>query len=238
MPAPRKPDQNAPRPASPTGVTNGQRPDPDPSSRRSAKASVDDHCGTQPSSRLAREQSSRGTMNAMSSQPRSICCSHAPPAEIHECSEHTGRDVNGPRAERGCYVVSSDWRFGSNVERPRGASIDHLRDRLGDVIGVNKRNAQAPIKRQKRQPRNQLHRYVFGQSVPHQPAGRRPLQDETGQHPGDRNRRASEPLFVFVEKRFRCGLVAAVRRRCDSCRRPRFIHALGAERFLRCHSLR
>jgi catalase len=30
MPAPRKPDQTAPRPASPTGVTNGQRPDPDP----------------------------------------------------------------------------------------------------------------------------------------------------------------------------------------------------------------
>jgi catalase len=30
VPAPRKPDQNAPRPASPTGVTNGQRPDPDP----------------------------------------------------------------------------------------------------------------------------------------------------------------------------------------------------------------
>src|SRR5258707_137713 len=57
--------------------------------------------------------------------------------------------------------------------------------------------------------------------------GRRPLQDETGPHPGDRNRRASEPLFVFVEKRFRCGLVAAVRRRCDSCRRPRFIHALA-----------
>src|SRR3984885_9668219 len=30
MPAPRKPDQNAPRPASPTGVTNGQRSEPDP----------------------------------------------------------------------------------------------------------------------------------------------------------------------------------------------------------------
>ena len=30
MPAPRKPDQSAPRPASPTGVTNGQSPDPDP----------------------------------------------------------------------------------------------------------------------------------------------------------------------------------------------------------------
>ena len=30
MPAPRKPDQSAPRPASATGVTNGQRPDPDP----------------------------------------------------------------------------------------------------------------------------------------------------------------------------------------------------------------
>jgi catalase len=30
VPAPPKPDQNAPRPASPTGVTNGQRPDPDP----------------------------------------------------------------------------------------------------------------------------------------------------------------------------------------------------------------
>jgi hypothetical protein len=41
-------------------------------------------------------------------------------------------------------------RFGSNVERSRGASIDHPHDRLGDVIGVNKRNAQAPIKRQKR----------------------------------------------------------------------------------------
>jgi hypothetical protein len=67
-----------------------------------------------------------------------------PPAEILQCSEHTGRDVNGPRAERGCYVVSSDRRFGSNVERSRGASIDHPRDRLGDVIGVNKRNAQAP----------------------------------------------------------------------------------------------
>ena len=30
MPAPRKPDQSAPRPASPTGVTNGQARDPDP----------------------------------------------------------------------------------------------------------------------------------------------------------------------------------------------------------------
>ena len=30
MPAPRKPDQSAPRSASPTGVTNGQNPDPDP----------------------------------------------------------------------------------------------------------------------------------------------------------------------------------------------------------------
>src|SRR6476659_5908050 len=32
MPAPRKPDQRAPQPASPspTGVTNGQSPDPDP----------------------------------------------------------------------------------------------------------------------------------------------------------------------------------------------------------------
>ena len=30
MPAPRKPDQSAPRPASPTGVTNGQSPEPDP----------------------------------------------------------------------------------------------------------------------------------------------------------------------------------------------------------------
>ena len=30
MPAPRKPDQAAPRAASPTGVTNGQTPDPDP----------------------------------------------------------------------------------------------------------------------------------------------------------------------------------------------------------------
>ncbi|MET0996322.1 MAG: catalase, partial [Mycobacterium sp.] len=30
MPAPRKPDLSAPRPASPTGVTNGQSPDPDP----------------------------------------------------------------------------------------------------------------------------------------------------------------------------------------------------------------
>jgi catalase len=30
MPSSRKPDQSAPRPASPTGVTNGQSPDPDP----------------------------------------------------------------------------------------------------------------------------------------------------------------------------------------------------------------
>ena len=30
MPSSRKPDQSAPKPASPTGVTNGQRPDPDP----------------------------------------------------------------------------------------------------------------------------------------------------------------------------------------------------------------
>src|SRR5258705_13442691 len=30
MPAPRKPDQSAPRPASPTGVTTGQGPDPNP----------------------------------------------------------------------------------------------------------------------------------------------------------------------------------------------------------------
>src|SRR5271155_5683025 len=30
MPAPRKPDKNAPSPASPTGVTNGQRSEPDP----------------------------------------------------------------------------------------------------------------------------------------------------------------------------------------------------------------
>src|SRR5271155_5952225 len=30
MPAPRKPDKNAPSPASPTGVTNGEKPDHDP----------------------------------------------------------------------------------------------------------------------------------------------------------------------------------------------------------------
>ena len=30
MPAPRKPDQTAPRPTSPTGATNGESPDPDP----------------------------------------------------------------------------------------------------------------------------------------------------------------------------------------------------------------
>ena len=28
MPSSRKPDQSAPKPASPTGVTNGQSPDP------------------------------------------------------------------------------------------------------------------------------------------------------------------------------------------------------------------
>ena len=64
-----------------------------------------------------------------------------PPAQIHERSEHTGRDVEGPCAQRRCYVVSSDWRVGGEVKRARSAFIDHPRDRVGDVIGMNERNA-------------------------------------------------------------------------------------------------
>jgi len=75
-----------------------------------------------------------------------------PPAQVDESSKHTGGDVNRSRAERGRYIVSSDWRFGSKVERARSASVDDPRYRLGNVIGVDQRNTQAPIKRQKRQP--------------------------------------------------------------------------------------
>ena len=134
------------------------------------------------SSPCAREQSSRGTVNARSSQSQAAVdmlqpCSQA---QVSKSCEHTGRDVHRPRAERLRYIVSSDWRFGSKVERARSAFVDNPRYRLGTVIGVDQRNAQAPITRQKRPPRNRLHWHVVRQSVTQQPAGGPTLQDETG----------------------------------------------------------
>ena len=81
------------------------------------------------SSPWAREQSSRGTVNARSSQPQAAVdmlqpCSQA---QVSQSCEHTGRDVHRPRAERLRYIVSSDWRFGSKVERARSAFVDNPR---------------------------------------------------------------------------------------------------------------
>ena len=63
-----------------------------------------------------------------------------PPTQIYERSKQTGRDVDGPRVERVCYIVSSDRRLGGEVERARGAPINHARNRVGDIISMNERN--------------------------------------------------------------------------------------------------
>jgi len=158
-----------------------------------------------------------------SRKPRSTCCSRArklrsPRAASTLDGMCTGR---APSAD-----ATSSRLIGGSAARLNGpaARLSITRDyRLGTVSGVDQRNAQAPITRQKRPPRNQLHSHVVRQSVTQQPAGRT-LQNETGAHPGNRDRRGAESLFVFVENRFRCGLVAAVGRGFDSCRRPRVIH--------------
>ena len=150
----------------------------------------------------------------VSRKPRSTCCSRArklrsPRAASTLDGMCTGR---APSAD-----ATSSRLIGGSAARLNGPAAR---------LSITRDIASAPSSAwtsgmHKRRSRGRSGRP--GTSVTQQPAGRT-LQNETGAHPGNRDRRGAESLFVFVENRFRCGLVAAGGRGFDSRRRPRVIH--------------
>ena len=79
--------------------------------------------------------------DARSSQPRSICCSRA--RQLRSTSAPSTPDGMWTGRAASASATSSRPTGGSaaRLNGARGALINHPRDRVGDAIGMNERNA-------------------------------------------------------------------------------------------------